>query len=360
MRVCFIVNEFFAWGKYGGFGSSTRNIATELAKRGLEVCVATPRRKGQKPVEYMDGVTVRGFSPFSIREHIMTYRTCDANIYHSQEPSLGTLLAMKAAPDRKHIVTCHDTRTFRDWVIEVKSYVSEKRFKSLLTLPYEENPFVSRAVRKADAVFSEAKHLVPKAQKKYRLTRPPRFMPQPVRMPISECQKSDQPIVCFVGRWDKRKRPELFFELAKQFPYVKFIAMGEAQNNRRDASLRRTYGSIPNLEMTGFLDQFCSTRFHDVLSQSWILINTSSREGLPISFLEAASFRCAILSSVDTDDFASQFGYWARKGDFATGLRFLLNNDEWKQCGDRAYEYVKATHELGVVVDRHLQAYSEL
>src|SRR5919109_1619178 len=36
MKICFVVNEFFGWGKYGGFGSATRMIATGLAANGVE------------------------------------------------------------------------------------------------------------------------------------------------------------------------------------------------------------------------------------------------------------------------------------------------------------------------------------
>ena len=39
--------------------------------------------------------------------------------------------------------------------------------------------------------------------------------------------------------------------------------------------------------MLGFVDQFQSARLQSILSQSWILVNTSVREGLPTSFLEA-------------------------------------------------------------------------
>ena len=79
-----------------------------------------------------------------------------------------------------------------------------------------------------------------------------------------------------------------------------------------------------------------------------------------MTFLEAASFKCAILSSVNPDDFASNFGYWARQGDSAKGLQSLLSNEKWKPLGEAAHQYVKQTHELNVVVDKHLQAYEQL
>ena len=360
MRVCFIVNEFFGWGKYGGHGSAARLLSIELANQGIDVTVVTPRRAGQRPVEQVDRVKVLSFPPYSIRAQFELYRSCDADIYHTQEPSFGTYLAMKAAPDRIHVVTCRDTKLFRDWLIEIKCYLLEKRLKTLLTVPYENNPLVSRAVRKADAVFCPNEFSIPIAQRKYGLKERPRFLATPVRDPLRPVRKAKTPTVYFCERWDGRKRPEVFFELAEQFPEVSFIAMGRAHSDRRDAQLRQRYGSISNLEMTGFVDQFSSERFPDILSRSWILVNTSLREGLPRTFLEGASYECAILSSVDPDGFATRFGYRVSDGDFAQGLRVLLSNDEWLRRGKLARGYVATTHGRDIAVAAHLQAYQDL
>jgi glycosyltransferase involved in cell wall biosynthesis len=357
MKICFVVNEFFGWGKYGGFGSATRMIATGLAAQGVEVDVVTPIRRGQAPIERADGLTIRGFRTWSVRDQIDAYRASDADIYHSQDPSIGTLLCQRAMPERLHAVTCQDPRTWRDWMIELSCYLDERRYKSLLTWPYEDNPLVWHAVRKADAVFSEAKHIVPKGQMKYRLEIAPTFLPNPVPLPEGLVVKAARPTVCFVGRFDKRKRPELFFELAKRHPDMDFIAVGAANSTRMDRLLRQRYSGVANLELTGFLDRFSSPRFAEILSRSWILVNTAAREGLPVTFLEAASYRCAIMSQVNPDDFASRFGYHAAAGDFDAGLDALLQGDGWRARGEAAYEYVRATHALDVVIDKHLEAY---
>jgi glycosyltransferase involved in cell wall biosynthesis len=360
MKICFVVNEFFGWGKYGGFGSATRMIATGLAAKGLEVDVVTPIRQGQAPIERADGLTVRGFRPWSMHDQIAAYRASDADIYHSQDPSVGTLLCQRAMPDRRHLVTCQDPRTWRDWWIELSCYLDERRYKSLLTWPYEDNPLVWRAVRRADAVFSEAKHIVPKAQKKYGLKVAPRFLPNPVPLPDGPAVKAERPTVCFVGRFDRRKRPERFFQLAQRFPDVRFIAVGAANSARMDSLLRHRYGAIANLELTGFLDRFASPRFAEILASSWVLVNTAAREGLPVTFLEAASYRCAIVSQVNPDQFASRFGYHAAAGDFEAGLETLLDNDSWRACGEAAYDYVRTTHALDVVIDKHVEVYRAL
>ncbi len=94
-----------------------------------------------------------------------------------------------------------------------------------------------------------------------------------------------------------------------------------------------------------------------VLSKSWILVNTAAREGLPNAFLEAAAHGCAILSSVDTDGFASRFGATVPDDDFATGLALLLENNRWRECGAHARSFVAQTFETGVAIKSHIDAY---
>ncbi|KXA91339.1 hypothetical protein AKJ64_04790 [candidate division MSBL1 archaeon SCGC-AAA259E17] len=50
MKVCFIVNEIFAFGQYGGFGKLVRKVASGLRERGIDVSAVTWRGEGQGKV----------------------------------------------------------------------------------------------------------------------------------------------------------------------------------------------------------------------------------------------------------------------------------------------------------------------
>jgi glycosyltransferase involved in cell wall biosynthesis len=185
------------------------------------------------------------------------------------------------------------------------------------------------------------------------------FLPTPVEVP-EHIEKAAEPTVCFVSRWDKRKRPEIFFELARTFPNVRFIAAGASRNPEWDAYLRETYGGLPNLEMAGFIDQFASNKLAQLLDKSWIMVNTAAREGLPNSFIEALAHGCALLSEVNPDGFASQYGYAVSDGNFTAGLRHLLDGDRWRGLAERGYNYVRDTFALDRAIARHLAIYSEM
>ena len=357
-HICLISVEIFAWGKYGGFGRATRLIGRELVKRGLQVTAVVPRRSGQAPVEDLDGIRVLSFDRRQSLSAGDLYRQVNADIYHSEEPSLGTYLAMRAMPGRKHIITFRDTAT---GAIGGRNFACplSAACRSASNWLYEDNWLVHQAVRRADAHFAAAQMLIPKSRLKYRLAADPLFLPTPVAV-LPDPQKATQPTVCFVSRWDKRKRPELFFELARAFPEVRFLAVGKSRDLAYDQALRQQYGNLPNLELLGFIDQFRTDELVRLLEKSWILVNTAAREGLPNAFIEAAAHGCAILSAVDPDGFASRFGQHVKDDDFASGLRALLQGDAWREKASQGHAYVSSTFSLERSIDRHLEIYQNL
>jgi glycosyltransferase involved in cell wall biosynthesis len=358
VRVCLISLEIFAWGKYGGFGRATRAIGRELVRRGVEVFAVVPRRQGQRERERLDGMTVLSFPPSRPWRAAALLRECDADIYHSQEPSLATWQARRAMPGRKHIVTFRDPRSREDWLTELR-HPSLHPLQVAANYLYEENPLVRSAARRADRHFCAAAGHSAKIAAKYGLPAPPPLLPTPIPVP-EEVTKALEPTVCFVARWDRRKRPELFLQLAERFPAVRFIAVGRARDPEVDRGLRDRYGHLPNLEMPGLIDQFASDALAAILSRSWVLVNTAAREGLPNAFLEAAAHGCAVLSAVDPEGFTSRFGRRVEGDDFAGGLEWLLGNGRWKELGCRGRHYVQETFEAGAAVDKHVVVYEEV
>ena len=350
--------EIFAWGKHGGYGRATRLIGRELAHRGVQVTAVVPRRGTQGPVERLDSIEVLGFEPGMPWRAGRLLRECNADVYHSQEPSFTTYLAQKTMPSRAHLVTLRDTHDRSDWITELR-YPSLSRLQVLSNKLYEDNLLVQRAVRRANRVCAAAEFLRIKGARKYRLTSLPDLLPTPVAVP-DVVEKAAIPTVCYLARWDRRKRPELFLDLARKFPHVRFVAFGTSRDPRYERQLRSRYAGLPNLEMPGYVDQFGSGLVANTLSASWVLVNTSIREGLPNAFLEAAAHGCAILSSADPDGFATRFGARVVGDDFVAGLKYLLTDNRWRECGALGREYVQTTYELELAMERHLRHYREL
>jgi glycosyltransferase involved in cell wall biosynthesis len=379
MRVCLLVSEIFAWGKYSGYGISARRLGSGLAACGVETYAIVPKRPGQKVKEELDGITIIGYDGWKTLAKDV-YREVNADIYHSQEASLATWGALRAMPHRKHVITCMDPWNLNDWWLEFRYDLQGSPHRSLIypfLWGYYSVTVTGRAVRRANAVCSQAQYLSQKMQNLYHLEKPPISLPNPYSVPRYPIHKAKDPTVCYVARWDPRKRPEIFFELAKKFPNVRFIALGQAHNYKRDEMLRNQYKEIPNLELVGFINPFESDRLQRILDESWIMINVSAREGLPVSYVESAAHRCAILSAIDADGFASRGGYHVKTidsssestelaghhtgvADFAEGLEWLLENNRWRQRGEAGYQYVINVFDQKKVVEKHISIYNDL
>jgi len=359
MHVCLICIELFGDSIYGGFGRATRFIGRELASRGIKVSVVVPRRSPERPDNYpLDGMAVHQYDPRRPWRGIRALRDCDADIYHSQDTSTTSLFARIAKPGAIHVVTFRDPMDQRDWDVET-TYAGMPKLGWVQYRYFIDNPWVAHAVKKADSLHCAARFLEEKTAAKYRLDRRPTFLASPVIIPAS-VRKSTRPTVCYVGRWEGRKRVELFFELARECPQIDFIAVGGARDPQQDGKLRRHYGGIKNLNMTGVLDQFQTSAWSDVLSKSWILVNTSLREGLPTSLIEAAAHRCAILSFTDPDGFATRFGVSAQEGKLREGLDTLLADNRWKSLGEAGYQHVKDIFSVENTIAAHINLYNSL
>ena len=365
MRICLVSPEVFAWGYHGGFGFLTRTLGREFASRGHEVSVVTPRRGGQGEVESLDGMTVYGFpdhegksralrSFLSRLDSMGYYRKTDADVFHSEAVSYNTLVAQMAMPQRPHLITFQDPYDLDEWqkIARVDPrYRLTPAFRSRLII---ENLVLSRACRRAASLYAQARFLVPKARRLFRLEKDPAFLPNPVEVPRRTLRKAGNPTACFLARWDPQKRVELFFGLAEAYPDVEFIAMGRSHDPASDAVLRKRCAGIPNLTCTGFVSEDEKSR---ILERSWALVNTSVREALPVSFLEALAHETPILSGEDPDGLTSSFGRRVQDDDYGRGLEDLLKGDGWRERGRLGRRYVEEVHEVGRVVDRHLDIY---
>jgi glycosyltransferase involved in cell wall biosynthesis len=356
IKVCLTCIEFFGDSIYGGFGRSTRFIGTELAKRGIEVSVVVPRRAPDRPDFYeLDGVNVHQFSPHRLDKAAVLLRRIHADVYHSQDTSILTPLARIAVPRAAHVLTFRDPMNRRDWAIETayagKAPIGWRLYRWFIT-----NPFISWGVRAMDSRYCAAEFLIPKTRAIYGLTESPSFLASPVHMP-AEISKSEKPTVCFMGRWEGRKRVELFFDLAQRNPHIDFVAVGGNREKSRDEALRRQSRAIANLRQPGVLDQFSDPEWSRTLGHSWVLVNTSLREGLPTTFVEAAAHGTAILSHTDPDGFATRFGHCAAEGRLSEGLAWLLAEERWKGRGDAGRIFVSAHFATDRAMDAHLQAY---
>lgn len=231
------------------------------------------------------------------------------------------------------------------------------RLRVTLNCIYEESLGFNGFVRRLDAVYVAAPHLVQKAVRKFNLRSRCSVLPTPIEIPNHEIAKAEAPTVVYVGRLDRRKRPEKFLELAGLFPNVNFIAVGKSNDTDWERRLRARFAEQRNIKFEGFVDQFESKRLDEILDESWVIVNTAAREGISTATLEGLAHKCAVLSMVNSENEAKNFGYHAFRDDFATGLHYLLEKGSWRQKGTEGHRWVAENFEIGMSIDRHIEAY---
>jgi len=361
MRIAFIVSEVFTEKRHGGFGWLVRVVGRELAKRGFEVFVLAWRDPWYPERFRVDDIEVitypYAFDTRSVVRHICDYyefskilRDIDADVFISIEAMVETLIAEILKRNAKHVVWAQDPFDWTDYrllgSVDPNYRISRIRF-------WINRIVFGLAYRKADLILSQARYYIEKLKKLYGID-PKRvvYLSNPIDYIPGEksIRKSEEPLVCYLGRMDPQKRYWIFFELAKQFPDIKFVAMGKPSILYEDMykEIIRKYIDLPNLEVKGFVSEEEKRR---ILDKCWIMVLPSIREGLPIAMLEALAHKCALLSSVNPDGLTERFGYWAEKDEFTKGLQWLLENDRWHKLGEEGYSYIKENHSLNKVIN---------
>ena len=363
MKILFVADEFFAWGVYGGYGAFTRKLGGELVKRGIEVDAIVHRiSDSQKPpgeFEIIDGVRVTTLP----RKKLVKLRSkrlyeTDADIIHSQSGMFDTYLAFKRNKNKKKIITFQVPRIKEEIKIamQYETPTGYSWYKALWARYV--HYLYSKAVKSADLITCQAKYTISSVKESFKLTKEPIWLPNMVDVPNSLPKKANTPTCLFLGRLDPIKRPEMFCELAKYFPQVNFYLLGSSSFSRRDEELRLKFKE-PNIHFMGF---DAGNLKRKLLEESWILVNTSVYECLPVSFLEACAHKCAILSTQNPDNFATNFGAWAKPSvsSLRENLNFLLENNRWHILGEKGYNYVKEFHSTQKVVSMHVDIYKQL
>jgi glycogen synthase len=91
MKVCIVATEVLGWGSAGGFGFAVRSLARGLAEQGIDVRMVVPQPRGTAEQRIRrDGIEVRAYPRLDIAAGTALLAETDADVYHSQEHSLGT------------------------------------------------------------------------------------------------------------------------------------------------------------------------------------------------------------------------------------------------------------------------------
>ena len=162
--------------------------------------------------------------------------------------------------------------------------------------------------------------------------------------------------VLWVATVREQKRPEIFLELARRMPHLRFVMVGGHDTDRIGLEyidhVREALKTLPNVEYRGFMPFAEADRVFD---GARLLVNTSSYEGFPNTFLQAWSRGVPTVAFVDTGSRDAQGPVYEVAPDIdaaARSVERLMKDDAaWTKASARVLAHFAKHHSLAAVVD---------
>jgi len=170
-------------------------------------------------------------------------------------------------------------------------------------------------------------------------------------------------VILWVGTIKRIKSPELFIDLARRCPNYRFrlVGGGVPDESALFDSIRRKAGSLPNVEIAGFVALVEVEKHFD---EGSLLVNTSATEGFPNTFLQAWSRGMPTVSFFDpgarwrehkVGEVASSLD------DMANRVRSLMQDElRWRRAGSICHEYFSGRHSVGRAADAYEALFDRL
>jgi glycosyltransferase involved in cell wall biosynthesis len=169
--------------------------------------------------------------------------------------------------------------------------------------------------------------------------------------------------ILWVGNSGRHKQPELFLELARALPHLRFrMIMSLSGQRPSDDFIRAKLGDLPNVEFLGFVP-FAEMASH--YKGAALLVSTSNSEGFPNVFLQSWQFGTPTVSlNIDPDGVIEHYelGRLSKTFDkLVEDVKLLLEKPELRErLGRNAMRYTAENHAQDVVIDQYIDLFNDL
>lgn len=333
-------------GRAAGAQRQMALLAGELARRGLRVALVV-HPVPDDPPGVQPGVTLVRRKEHAGRGPLQTLVEC-ARVLRSLRAADGEVVVVRSGTPVVGLIALY-CRVFRR-----KLVFSSANNLDFLDQWSSRTRVYDFGVRSADAVVVQSREQEPLARGRYpgikNLVRIPSFADRPPatggpRMPSA---------FYWVGRLVDYKQPLLYADLVDAVPEARFVLIPllptlSAGEQEALEKLESAAARNPSFEVR---DSLPHAALVEELAGAVALVNTSSHEGMPNTFLEAWSQGVPVLTlSFDPDGVVAEHGLgvaadgsWER---FVEGARVLwAGRLEREELARRTREYVRETHSL--------------
>jgi glycosyltransferase involved in cell wall biosynthesis len=272
-------------------------------------------------------------------------RAADADVYYQRTSAAVTgIAAMFAKAHGKRFVyaAAHDLDLARRETWRLFDRRAGWRDRQLFTI----------GLKLADAIVVQ--HAGQAADCERWFHRTPFIVPSCYEAP-SGARADHRGVVLWVSTMRPWKRPDLFLDLARRLPELRFRMIGgpgsEPGARELFARLQQEAQLLPNLEFVGFVPQPLIEPHFDAAR---VLVNTSVTEGFPNTFLQAWSRGIPSVSFCSTGAVLDRQPVGVVVHDL-DGMAFsvaqLMRDDHrWRDAGARAQRCARQTHSVDAAV----------
>lgn len=169
--------------------------------------------------------------------------------------------------------------------------------------------------------------------------------------------------ILWVGSSQQLKQPHIFLDLAISLPQYRFIMIMPKNNPALWQHIYHQSQKIPNLK---FIEKIQFEKISKYYSQAKVFVNTSTFEGFPNTFVQAAMSGVPLISlNVNPDNFLTKYhcGYCAAGNvqKLTQHVQTLLTNQKlWLQTSQNAYNYARKNHDIKKNVKKLIKIISSL
>lgn len=182
--------------------------------------------------------------------------------------------------------------------------------------------------------------------------------------PPATARSDSTGVVLWVATVKSLKRPELFLELARRLPKLRFRMVGGPGPGAEAevfSKIEKAAATLPNVEFVGFVP-FVDVEAH--FDAARVFVNTSDYEGFPNTFLQSWARGVPTVSFFDCGarEGGCPVGYIANDIDDMANTIDLLSEDDglWAQEGHRAKQYFEANHSVDIAVKKYMQLFDQV
>lgn len=369
MKVCFFAPTAYAYFKpdavtwAGGAETQQVLVARRMVERGIDVSFIVGDY-GQPPVETVDGIRlVRSFAPFTGNRKLRfvpdmlsirrAMRVADADIYNQRSTSfltgqlawfagrLGRAFTFSAGSDYNAYPDCQGT------------------------IPRPMAALYRYGIARADAVIAqtEKQRRLMEANFRREIVLIRNGIPIPAGPLPAPGPRSGPPEFLWVGSLRWMKRAELFVELARRVPEARFTLVGgRFQDAAYHRSIVEAIRSAPNVTHVEFVPPGEIDAWY---ARAFALVNTSSLEGFPNTYLHAWVHGVPVLTlEIDPDDIIARERIGIVGGSLdglAAAARRLVSEPQLRAgMSARAVAYARRAHDIVARADEYIDLFGRI